>query len=268
MSSPASPDASAEVPPVVERVLSLQMQAIPDWTTGHAAWFWREKLGQDWTQLEEHPPVPNRLEVFDDRRFVPVPPEVQFGASPNRLWLVHKNDDRVVQVQNSRFLYNWRDRKHDYPKYETLADEFEDLFERYCEFLAEIGLAPPRLNQWEVTYVDHIPIGSRWESAEDWGAISTALANPLAGGSLDLESANLGWSFLLPAQSGRLHLAAKHGVLKREQDQQVVILEFTARGPIPTNSNYRECFDSGHAHTDEAFRSFIKSELLKAWGQT
>ena len=51
---------------------------------------------------------------------------------------------------------------------DTLGLKFDALFEKFRTFVREMRLGDLRLNQWEVTYVNHLPKGTVWNSPADW----------------------------------------------------------------------------------------------------
>ena len=73
----------------------------------------------------------------------------------------------MIQIQNSRFAYNWKHHpgsEKAYPGYEVLLPEFEDGLNKFTAFAAEADLGRLDLNQWEVIYVNHIPKGDLWQT--------------------------------------------------------------------------------------------------------
>lgn len=150
-------------PPVIEAVLGVEFPAIP-WSIEHFGLFW-STVRDRFPKFEPQAPI------------IPVSavPGVQFqlGPLPVRGWYIDQSESRVIQVQLDRFNYNWRERPGQgrYPLYATLRPEFESEWSHFLKFLRESGFQPPAPTQASVTYVNHIPRGSGWATANDLGNI-------------------------------------------------------------------------------------------------
>src|SRR5205823_5669613 len=106
-------------PPVVELVLGVQFAPIPGFTGGHAGWFWKEHLGPGW-KPSDAPLLPEQTEAFGAQG----PPKLAFQLKQaplaSRLLIENETGDRLLQLQNTRFHYNWRKTGGDYPHYEQV----------------------------------------------------------------------------------------------------------------------------------------------------
>jgi uncharacterized protein (TIGR04255 family) len=139
-----------------------------------------------------------------------------------------------VQLQKDRFLFNWRRTRpeHKYPRYAFVKERFDALYGRFLEFLTQQNLGEIRPNQFELTYVNHIPPSKEsWEQPSELGLIfpdfgwrrSTERFLPPPE-RIDFQS-----SFLLPRSSGRLH-ARIRDTWRQADSMRVCLLELTARG--------------------------------------
>ena len=67
-------------------------------------------------------------------------PQVTLGPVahlPVRRWFIHKSETRLLQVQNDRFIHNWRKvgPADEYPHYETIRPIFLTEWTRFYGFL-------------------------------------------------------------------------------------------------------------------------------------
>src|SRR4051812_31939363 len=97
-------------PPIVELVLGAQFSPLTKFTSGHFGLFWKE-LGDDWTDPEDRLLLADQFELFDRPR--PSHPagielRIERVSGPGRFWLSHRNKDRLIQLQATRFHFNWR----------------------------------------------------------------------------------------------------------------------------------------------------------------
>lgn len=116
----------------------------------------------------------------------------------------------MIQVQNSRFIYNWRKLDGHYPSYNNTKPEFEGALRQFLDFLDEAKLGTMSLNQWEITYINHIPKGPLWGSPEEWHRIVPEILLPISQRDVALtrfENVTGEWHHEIVPQLGRLHVA-------------------------------------------------------------
>ena len=255
-------------PPVVETVLGVQFPALA-FSSGHFGWFWREYLGKDWPTAADAPPLVDQFERFGDQLSWGIP-GIQFAIEPitsARLQLTNAGDDRVVQVQNSRFIYNWRKRHGTYPSYHQIRPEFDTQYANFCQFVADLGLGAVAPNQWEVTYIHHVSRGTLWQSPNDWYKIIPGLfpcgrSNEL----LKFEGAGE-WHYEIAPEQGRLHVALQRARAGSSQGQEVLAVQLTARGPIvnATPESVGTGLNIGHEAVVRAFLEMTSPEAHRMW---
>jgi uncharacterized protein (TIGR04255 family) len=117
-------------PPVIEVVYGVVFAPLNAWKLPHTGLFWQRIL-DEFPRCEQTVPIPGP-EFVDPATGLPIP----------RVWLINTADDRLVQLQPGRFLFNWRrrDGAGPYPRYETLSERFFGLFQEFQSFVAENGL--------------------------------------------------------------------------------------------------------------------------------
>jgi uncharacterized protein (TIGR04255 family) len=223
-------------PPVVETVIGVQFAPLRELSTAHIGWYWKECLDNRWTKVEQAVPLPDQFERFAEERSW-VHPGIRIGlrpqSEPDRLQIIQDDDERMIQVQRTRFIYNWRKHGSTYPSYATLRPEFDSRFDRFVSFAKGTGLGEPEPNQWEMTYVNHIEKGDLWSGPEDWLKVLPGFYAPLLGvAGQRLESFGGEWHLVIEPNRGRLHVAVSHGQVDQPEGREVLVLQLTARGPI------------------------------------
>jgi len=196
-------------PPVVELVLGAQFSPLTKLTSAHYGLFWRE-LGPEWVDPADALPIDDQFELFDRPR-----PEPSRGIDlrparfPARLMIGHRDQDRLIQLQPTRFHFNWRRRAGFYPSYRRLISEFTAMFDRFERFVEDRRLGSVLVNQWELTYVDEFPQGEYWQTPADWAGFLPGLFGTIpAADGLALEGRAAEWVFEITPKRGRLHVAA------------------------------------------------------------
>jgi uncharacterized protein (TIGR04255 family) len=261
---------SYDKPPVVETVMGIQFEPILGFTNGHLGLFWARLGGRkEWPTAKDVPPLGQEFERFgDEQEWAPLE-TIKFGVSgvpTSRLQLRKSSRDRMIQIQNGKLIYNWIGTEGaEYARYEKVRPEFDAIRKSFEEFLADQELHPMTPNQWEVTYVNHMPKGTVWNDASDWNKVLTFHAvPPMSMNKCRLEDLGGQWSYEIEPRQGRLHMQLRHGWhLKRVE---MLMLNLTARGPFK-ESDVDAGLNLGHEIIVKTFTELASPEARKYWGQ-
>lgn len=188
----------------------------------------------------------------------------------NRMTLINRNDDRLIQLQPTRFHLNWRKTAELKPSFKELIEEFEAKFNQFEEFCKREALGSVEVNQWEVTYVDSFPQGEYWKTPEEWSRFLPGLYRdmpPAMANSLRIESRDVQWTMEIEPKLGRLHLSSGIGRW-REGQPESLMLNLTARGPLVPNytATLRSGLDLGHQVAVEQFLIMVDEKTKESWG--
>lgn len=261
-----------DAPPVIEVVLGVQFAVMPEYSTAHAGWFWKSQLPVDWCTVREAPRLDDAFERFGDEiRWAPEGIRLRAATEPDRVQLVRVDEQRMIQIQNSRFVYNWKKSgESPYPSYRVLRPEFDDVWERYRHFAQGASLGEPKLNQWEVVYVNHLAKGNLWNEVADWHRIIPRLLPPFDGNEFSNFEAmgSNEWRYVLPEQRGRLHVLLKHARL-RDGGPEMMVLQLIARGAIDADRGWslESGLDLGHDAIVTSFAGMTSDEAQLHWGR-
>jgi uncharacterized protein (TIGR04255 family) len=269
MSSSGNPDYAS--PPVVETVLSLQFDPI-ERLNGPAFGLLWSQLKVEFPECHEAAYLEPAFERFDAPATWNLPGfEFKQGVPPTRWQLSQPETGWMVQFQKTRFLVNWIGHDgRDYPRYPAVREFFVRQWSRFLEFLHDQGIERPRLNQWEVTYLNHIPQGTVWTAPQDW-TFCKLLGNLPPSIALDFEGYHGSWQFAIPEQRGRLHCSWKHGFKTSKRDttreaDKIVVLELTARGPLQDQGDPFVYLDLGRQTIVTTFEQLMTDAANKYWG--
>ena len=268
--NPMDPTPTFINPPIVEFVLGAQFSPLGKLTSAHYGRFW-DQMGSDWISPRDNPLIEDQFERFDD---VAAPKRWRLRVEPaplvNRLTLINRKGDRLLQLQPSRFHVNWRKTIELKPSYKDLIEEFEAAFGKFVAFCNQEGLGTIDVNQWELTYVDFFPMGKYWDSPEDWNRFlpglfrdqPSAIVKPLR-----LERRDVQWTMEIEPKLGRLHLSAGIGRWKDDPNDGLV-LNMTARGPLVPGKTptLRAGLDLGHDISVRQFLSMVEENTKLTWG--
>jgi uncharacterized protein (TIGR04255 family) len=221
----------------MEVALSLQfdpLERLQIRELGMLADAWRDRF----PHFEQHPTLEPQYERFGasprDGRGVRI--ELVQQLPQPRCWLLNDARTELVQIQNDRFIRNWRrsDDSQIYPRYEYVCEEFHKDIDRFQAFLAANKLGEIEVNQVEITYINHIVRDGVWSSFGDLAEVLTLFECRYEEEFLpDIEEAGMRVRYVIPDDDGkpigRLHIQADPG--RRSSDNEpVFVLRLTARG--------------------------------------
>lgn len=263
-------------PPVVETVISLQFKPLENLSSPLVGLFW-EQLGRtEWPYVKHNIAVEDATEQFGLKQPLQRP-QIKLAEvkGPERIQLIRKDRHRMIQVQPNRFIHNWL--KHGegdtgYPSYRTLKPEFDEAFKEFSQFVDKNNLGEIQPNQWEVTYVNHIPSGEGelWETTEDWISIFEGLGHlcPSVSGDLPMTIDRLavGWAMEIGNAQGRIHALIK-SARRQEDDSNMLVLNLTTRGPIDEDRSSDEGLEIGHRAIVETFVNSTSKKAHNFWGR-
>lgn len=259
-------------PPIVETILGVQFEPLLGLHNAHLGAFWKT-LGDDWPTVADAAPLEPQFERFEPGgMWQRMGIQLRLMENPTaRLQIKNRDNDRMIQVQNGRLHFNWLGESGGpYPRYEAVRQDALIASSRFEGYIAREGLGRLRANQWEITYVNHIPKGTVWETPMDW-----AFFLPLSGvgrlaASSPMESFGGEWHLEIPRQQGRLHVEWRHGKRSEPKDSEVVILTFTARGGVPPDAEGLAAtfagLDLGRAAIVRSFRAMMSDAANYYWG--
>jgi uncharacterized protein (TIGR04255 family) len=264
---------SYDKPPVVETVMGIQFEPVPGFTNGHLGLFWAHLGGRNqWPNASDVPPLGQQFERFGDATEWAPYDQIRLGVSgipSSRLQL--RSNDRMLQVQNGRLVYNWIGSEgKEYARYETIRRQFDSLRESFKVFLAEQGLRAMSPNQWEMTYINHLPKSTVWNTVSDWSKVFSFHAiPPTEVNKCRLESVGGNWVYEIEPELGRLHMQLRHG--KDPKGTEILIFNLTARGPIKdaegVDGNVDAGLNLGHEVIVNTFTELTSHEARSYWGQ-
>ena len=204
---------------------------------------------------------------------VPMPPLVIQGApQPERILLINEGDDRIIQLQNDRFHYNWRKRGGDYPSFAKIYPEFRPRLQTFEDFVRDSGLEAPLYNQWELTYFNSIPKGELWNSSSDWVAIFPGLF-----GQIDARENSISIVNPRPACSSsrsprrEVVFMSSRSTPRLESGEEVLQVNLTARGPVITGDagwDLETGMAIGHTALVRTFRAIASPKARSHWGES
>ena len=263
---------SYETPPVIEVVIGAQFEPINGFLTTHYGAYW-QRIRENYPRVETASVLAPMQEHFGGHNTSDVAP-IQVPTVPPlpRLFFIDPDDEWLIQLQQDRFLLNWRRNTSAtaYPRFPAVLSRFEGGWQSFLDFCQTERLAAPVVNQLEVTYINHIPTGEIWKSSAEIGRVFPEFQWRPGPRFLPAPEATA-WrmAFVLPNNQGRLHVAVRQAI-RREDEIGVLLCELTVRGK-PATEGPQPLRDWIHLAREWIVRGFadLVSEQIQVehWGR-
>jgi len=255
-------------PPVVETVLSVQFDPLTEMRTAHLGLLWNG-FRAEFPKTEERPPLARIFEQFPETSRTRLGLELQSYENPPvpRLCFVTAKGNEMIQIQPDRFIRNWRKEgvEETYPRYERNKASFERDFAVFQEFVTANRLGKVRINQCEVTYVNHILSGAGWRDFGDVDKIFSfwrSPTDPIPGRPADLGAHA---RFVIPADdgtpAGRLHVEIQPA-FRASDHKAMYVFHLTARGQAGEGFEF---FDLGRRWIVKSFATLTLPQMHEVW---
>ena len=262
-------------PPVVETVLGVQFDRLAGFRNAHLGAFWNTLDSDEWPTVADANLLHPQFEEFAETGRWAKGAFIQLSQDPAaRVQIKSRDGDRMIQVQNDRLHFNWIGAKddHTYPRYDNVRDGFTFVLDQFLSFIDRANIGDFRANQWEVTYVNHLPRGTVWNEPSDWNFFKPLGPVPTIENLIQGESFGGEWHFVIPEKVGRLHINWRHSkkLVPDEEEEEFIRLTFTARGPVEnTDDPILAIFaglDVGHRTSVLVFKELMDDNANKSWG--
>jgi len=252
---------SYQEPPLVEVVIGTQFEDIKGFTPLYLSNFW-EKINKNIfiTPAEEASSFPK---LNQESR-------IQFtsGVPPTRFIFKNEIGDSLIQLQQDRFIYNWKKIKQniEYPRYEKVIQDFYGFYRQFENTLQEVNIESLKLEMLELTYVNIIPLKVL---SEDLGNVSNLLIDAQWNPKKALSSPkgiDFSWWFEDKALNAKMKIHVVSGQQK-EDGAAVIKIELSVRGHAP-DKNITKCqkwFDDSHEWIVKAFDEITSENVHKEW---
>lgn len=219
------------------------------------------QLQAEWA--DRYPGLSHKPALVDNAGF-----EFGFGNTfpPVRIWAENESGTRLVQSQNDRLILNWRKQDaEEYPGYDALRIEFQDLWDSFAQFLSARDISTPSLHSAEYTYVNAIDVESEGSTADVLSVIE--LPEAALPGSTDSTRLQM----LRTVESSERHpLPAQIQVSIEPQNTltgERVLLTVTTRALADAAGELFAAMDAAHALSSHTFTGVTSSEVHEQWGR-
>jgi len=252
-------------PPVIEVVFGVQFKKLEDLKAPHIGLLWQFIDKNTYPSFDLKPELTHRTESFGNQSSDAISAEM-FNIPPlPRVLFINKDNHNLVQVQSDRFLQNWRKlgAEGKYPSYNRLFPEFLKSWSQYQTFVKKENLGEILVDQYELTYVNHIPVDVFHKEVSGINEIFPSF-NAMPCKFLPTPE-NVEWrkTFKFPENMGRLHASLKQ-VVNIQTQKQLYSFDLTARGYA---SDLEMWFNNAHKWIVTGFDELTSEKIHDVWGK-
>ncbi len=255
-------------PPVIEVVLGVQFDALPALTNGHLGWFWGD-MHADFPNSDDVPPIPPVVETFgDDPSFGFPVLGFRPASGDSRLRMTSADGTKVIQVQNGWLVANWTKKGDtEYPGFTGVKNLFDDAMQQFAVFLKNRNLGGIKPNLWEVTYIDHIPAGTVWNTLADVPQIFPGLFGNGRCTNGTNEGVDATWAWRLSPNPGRLRLSVQSARTSLEPQRDILLVRSVARGPLGADNDgaLDDALNLGRSSVVDTFMGLTSDQAKRYW---
>ncbi|MCI0560007.1 MAG: TIGR04255 family protein [Nitrososphaera sp.] len=272
---PDTPRPDFNKPPVTEVVLGVQFSKLPKLDSLQMGGL-SERFKKEYPHHKPMQRLDPKTEEFEPTER----PTVQFSVVSEpptpRYWFESNSRTELIQVQNDRFIFNWRQMEASakYPRYEKVRAKFQKHFRTFRNFLKDRDLGDVVVNQCEVTYVNLLPAGSGWNHHGEIDQVFSSWSGRYTDNFLwRPEEVVLRTSYLLRDTQnepvGRLHFAVEPR-LRISDKLPMIRFTITARGmPLrKSEAGVIEFLNFGRDNIVRGFASFTTKKMHRLWERT
>src|SRR5260370_24133458 len=189
-------------------------------------------IPEEYPEAEVPPPIPSedafKVELDAQRVSLRVRGEI-----PVRWWYSHKSGNRLIQIQNDRFIQKWRkrDAKDEYVHYAELKPSFLKIWREFLAFLRTNKVRAPQINLCEIGYVNNIDRGRAWKNFSELSSVISSWSGNTTSGFLPAPNlVALNAVYPIPKAAGSLHVNMEPG-FQPQDNGETIQLTLTARVP-------------------------------------
>ncbi len=150
-----------------------------------------------------------------------------------RTMLVSKDESQMIQLQPSRFYYNWVRARDDqiYPRFSKVYSTFDGWFSKFEKFIRRNNIGEIDPTEYTLTYVNYIPEGDGWNVLADVHRVLPDISWRKSRKRRYIsEPADIHFRYIFPIheQPGRVTATIQRGV-RRSDQVSILRLELAAQ---------------------------------------
>jgi uncharacterized protein (TIGR04255 family) len=246
-------DITFDNPPVSEVVLGRTFLPRPDFLLPYYGAFW-ERVKKRFPRTEHAAPI------FDGN----------MGSDPYflpRVWFVAEDATTLLQLQNDRLHFNWRqmDGAQKYVRFPRIQRECLDVWAAFEEFVLEMTDQALQPQQAELSYVNIITVNGAVDTVDLFErAIKDYKCDHKDRFLPRPKNVNYSQSFSLPSGKDMLNVSIAP-VRKKGSNSPALRLNLTVNGPCGAEDTFEDWSQTSHDFLVQAFKDLTTPIMHEQW---
>lgn len=173
--------------------------------------------------------------------------------------------DRALHLSAQGFGFGWLGHSGErYPRYEAVRDGFVAVLDLVRD-VVQLRKGTFSLQTWSVHYLNRIPCGTVWSTADDWSFFALWRPETLKSLGVDAVGAQGRWELPLEGKRGRLTIQFRHDEVPSNGVCSVWI-ELTASGHVDdSESSLFDGLDFGREVIVRSFNELVSADAKAYW---
>lgn len=250
-------------PPITEIGVGITFQRPNFLKTAHLGRFW-ERVAKDLPITEDHTPSGLPSDWATSVEGMPLP----------RLWLCQADGAAILQLQLTRFDFNWRRQSQDtqYPYFAEHAKRFMHYWTNFAAFANGESRDPLVIRSAEVVKVSQIREGDGWNTLADIENMFPSFKFSVFGD--DWQIGGLACGLEMVSQEGKVRAEIKSAALALEAGRKIMHIEIKAEAAAvnATSADFGDLegrLKVANELANLAFTSLTSPTVQKdAWGRS
>ena len=248
-------------PPVNELVITTYFSSpISDLRNEHIGIFWSQ-IEDSFPKSSQQIPIGGAEAIMDVKNEIsPMP----------RYWFISKDEINLLQIQKNAFIFNWRRRKGDYPRFNAqLKPAFDKYFSMFSEFIrTHTNASELTIDFCQLTYINVIKRCEFWSGPKDTQNVIPSFSIPNPGVAFhDTPSFNCSYIFDISSDL-QLVVMARNVVISpnpEDEPEPVLIMEIQANGRLGQASKLATdpWFNRAHEAVNKCFTGMTDPEIQR-----
>jgi uncharacterized protein (TIGR04255 family) len=171
-------DVTFNDPPLEEVIVGAYFaERINALRSEHVGLFW-SKIRKQLPVIEQQTELPSPVGAMDS---FGLPGFGELYPMP-RFWLTSEDQSFLIQIQKNAFLFNWRNRNKEYPRFNEVKAKFDHYYAVFSDFVSgELHTELPPIQATELTYSNLVGDSPRWSRAQDTSSVIPGFSIPNVG---------------------------------------------------------------------------------------
>lgn len=243
-----------DAPPLSEVVMGITFVPRDDFLVPY--------FGSFWEMIRKQFPVTRHAAPLVEQN------EVPFGAEGYylpRVWFLSEDETTIIQLQQNRFLFNWRevkDKANPYVRYERLRNDFLELWARYSDFVEKQTGQALQPIRYELTYINFMAESEESDSFTLAKRTFRSFALPSSEGEAP-QIFNCQLKSELAKDLGSLSVGA--GTANTNDGRKGLRLELSVRSKNGEENPFVSWADNAHDVIVSSFKDMTTAEMHAVW---